>query len=418
MKFYIETYGCTANQGNSDEFSAALIEKGHVPSELEDADLVIVNTCVVTERTERNMIKRLRQLQGDKLVIAGCLPTAIPEAVQNIRCRSIASILSRSVGLEMGASFSSEAGVKSAQVQSRCCVPNQPHDLCGAVNISEGCNGNCSYCIVKKARDRLKSRSPEEVVEAICHRLRSGSVEIQLASQDAASYGMDIGSSLPKLLDQILEVPGQYKIRIGMMNPTYLEPILDELVESYEDPRIYNFLHLPVQSGSDKVLDNMNRGYKAADFVEMVTRLREGIPNLTLFTDVIVGFPGETEKDFRETEELIRTVNPDKVNVTRFSSRPYTEASKLEDLPNQVKKARSKKLTLFWQEIAAQRNKQYIGKVLSALVTEKGKGDTVKARSDNYRQIVIRSQPAMGSFQNVRIIESNPFYLRATIQNR
>lgn len=418
MRFYIETYGCTANQGNSEEASAALMEEGHQPSALEDADLVIVNTCVVTERTERNMIKKLRQLQGDRLVIAGCLPKAIPEAIQDIHCRGKLGILGRSTGREIDELFPTDAMARPA-TSPRCRVLASRDHLCGVVNISEGCTGNCSYCIVKKARGRLVSRSPEEVIEAVRRCIESGAVEVQIASQDAAAYGMDIGYSLPRLLDRIVEIPGRYRVRVGMMNPGCLEPILDDLVRSYGDPRIYNFVHLPVQSGSNDVLERMKRKYKAADFVDMAARLRQGIFDLTLFTDVIAGFPGETEEEFGETVGLIRSVQPDKVNVTRFSPRPHTEAGRLGELPSLVKKERSRKLTWLWHEIAARRNWRYAGEVLSVLVTESGKGKTMKARSDNYREIVIEGQLALGSVQKVRIAEANPFYLRGTIeQNR
>ena len=419
MKFYVETYGCTANQGNSEEFVAYLVEKGHVISKLEDADLVIVNTCVVTERTERNMIKRLHQLEGNRLIIAGCLPKAIPEAIENVSCHKVVGNLDRSLGVKIEEDMAPGGEEKkSVSENQHLSIPIKPDHLCAVVNISEGCEGNCSYCIVKKARGTLKSRSPEKVVKAVRSHLRAGAVEIQLASQDAAAYGMDIDCSLPYLLDRITDIPDQYKVRVGMMNPTHLKPILNDLIKSYQDPRIYNFIHLPIQSGSDVVLEKMNRKYEASDFVDMASKLREGIADITLFTDVIVGFPGETEADFMRTEDLIKTVRPEKVNVTRFSARPYTEAYHLKEMPTQVKKDRSRKLTKLWHDIAAQQNSKYQGQVISTLITERGKNATMKGRSDNYREIVVNGKHALGNIMQVKITVTNSFYLKGIVENQ
>ncbi len=424
MRFYIETYGCTANQGNSEEFASALKEIGHVPSSLEEADIVVINTCVVTDRTERNMVKRLCQLQGERLIVAGCLPVAMPEVIQDIKCRDKIGILSKETGRKIGRSFGSlsfgaEAQLAKTDVKTKADPEhNDPaRDLCAVVNISEGCKGNCSYCIVKRARGTLKSSPPEDVMDTVCRHIEDGAVELQIASQDASAYGMDIGSSLPELLDMITEIPGRYKVRVGMMNPSTLKPVLDDLVQSYKNPHIYKFIHLPVQSGSDSVLERMNRFYKAEDFARIAARLRRGIPDLTLHTDVIAGFPGETEDDFGATKDLMRSVQPDKINVTRFSSRPHTEASRFKELPSAIKKARSRDLTRLWQEIAANRNERYVGEVLSVLVTEEGKGKTVKARSQNYREVVIDEELPLGSSWDVKVVTANPFYLRATILN-
>jgi len=419
MRFYIETYGCTANHGNSEEFSRALMDMGHGPSSLEEADLVIVNTCVVTERTERNMIKRICQLQGDKLVIAGCLPKAIPEVLRRIRCRERLGILNREAALQIGEAFDATQKTKESNRSpiKKSIRAEVARHLCSVVNISEGCKGNCSYCITKKARGHLKSRPPEEVAKEVRLRLEEGAVEVQLGSQDASAYGMDMGSSLPELLNMINEIPGYYKLRVGMMNPSTLEPVLDDLVKSYKNPNIYKFVHLPVQSGSDSVLERMNRFYKAEDFARITARLRRGIPDLTLHTDVIVGFPNETEDDFRATKDLMRTIQPDKINVTRFSSRPHTEASRFKELPSAIKKARSRDFTRLWQEIAASRNEHYVGKVVSVLVTEEGKDETVKARTQNYREVVIDEKLPLGSSWDVKVAKANSFYLRATSQN-
>lgn len=403
MRFYLETYGCTANQGNSDAFSSALMERGHLPSPLEKADLVIVNTCAVTEKTERKMVKRLSQLQGKKLIIAGCLPSAIPEAVRDMPCREVVGVLDRPAAIRIGDSFPPE------EPRSRRLKPAEK--LCAVVNISEGCAGECSYCIVRRARGELLSRSVGEVAEEVRRRLKEGAVEVQLASQDAAAYGLDMGSSLPELIDAVTGIEGNFRVRIGMMNLDRLSPILGDLIRSYENPKVYKFLHLPVQSGSERVLRSMRRGYSPRDFLDMAASFRASFPDLTLYTDVIAGFPGETDEDFRATELLIRKIEPDKVNVTMYSPRPGTLANDLEDMPSRFKKERSRRITRLWQEIAGRRNGRYLEETIVAQVTEMGREETAMARSENYRKIVVCEPLPLGSVHEFEIVKTTPFYL-------
>lgn len=403
MRFYLETYGCAANRGNSEAFASALVAAGHLRSSLEEADLVIVNTCAVTERTERNILRRLSQLQGGRLVVAGCLPSAIPEAVRDLRCREVLGIISGLSGRRIGEAFPPEPGLPGGQ--------RPRNDLCAVVNISEGCAGMCSYCIVRRARGPLRSKTVQEVAEEVRRRLKEGAMEVQLASQDAAAYGLDLGSSLPELIDAIAEIDGDFRIRVGMMNPDQVKPILENLIRSYEDPKVYKFLHLPVQSGSVEVLRSMRRGYTPQDFLSMAARLRAAFPDLTLYTDVIAGHPGEREEDFAATEELIKKAEPDKVNVTMYSPRPGTEASRLKDMPSRLKKDRSRRMTHLWKEIAGRRNGRYHGKEIVAQVTEMGREGTVMARSANYRKIVVLEPLPLGVVQVFNIVKTTPFYL-------
>lgn len=403
MRFYLETYGCAANRGNSEAFSSALVDAGHRRSSQEEAQLVIVNTCAVTERTERKILRRLSELQGERLVVAGCLPSAIPEAVRDLRCREVLGILSGPSGRRIGEALPPEPGLPGSGRQAR--------DRCAVVNISEGCAGRCSYCIVRRARGLLRSKTVQEVAKEVRRRLKEGAVEVQLASQDAAAYGLDLGSSLPELIDAVAEIDGDFRIRVGMMNPDQLKPILEDLISSFDDPKVYKFLHLPVQSGSAEVLQSMRRGYAPQDFLSMAARLRAAFSDLTLYTDVIAGYPGETEEDFAATEELIKRAEPNKVNVTMYSPRPGTEASRLKDMPSRFKKDRSRRMTRLWKEIAGLRNGRYLGDEIVAQVTEMGREGTVMARSANYRKIVIFKPLHLGSVRRFKIVKTTPFYL-------
>jgi len=416
MKFYIETYGCTANQGNSQDLARALQDMGHIPSSLKEADAVIVNTCAVTEKTERKVVRRLSLLQGERLIVAGCLSVAVPESISGISCRERLGLLNRSSAEGISEIFNDNDDDDDELLHdtSRDALPHdtsQLADLCAVVNISEGCNGSCSYCIVTKARGRLKSRRVEDVVAEVEKLAALGTAEVQISAQDTAAYGSDIGTNLGQLLDRLVKLPGDFRLRVGMMNPNSALLIKDQLLRAYQSPKIYRFLHIPVQSGSGEILRSMGRRYSAACFLELVCAFRSAIPKITIITDVIVGFPGETDGDFIETMHLIKCLQPDKVNITRFSARPGTAAALKYDMPDRIKKDRSREMTGLWQKIAAERNQQYVGEILPARITERGRDGTMKARAENYLGIVVKGRPKLGSIVLVQVTHSNPFYV-------
>ena len=415
MKFYLETYGCAANFGNSLDLKAALIEMGHRPASEADADAVIVNTCVVTEKTERKIIRRLGQLQGTRLVVAGCLPAALPESLLRIERRRSMGPLKAASAKEIADLFDDQACQNDARPPPEHTRLGDRQDCCGIVNIAEGCNGGCSYCIVRRARGRLISRAPEAVVDAVRKMVRSGVTEVQLTAQDTAAYGSERETNLPQLLGMVAQIPGNFMVRLGMMNPDSARSIQGDLIEAMHSPKIYRFLHIPVQSGSNRILESMGRRYRASDFLDMARSFRANFKDLSINTDIIVGFPGEKDDDFKETMDLIVALQPDKVNITRFSQRPGTPAARLYDMPDRIKKDRSRLLSRLWLEIAARRNSRYERRTLEALVTECGRGGTMKARSANYAGIVIYGAPRLGSMCKVDIVGSNSFYLKGLL---
>lgn len=417
MKFYIETFGCTANQGNSQDLARALQEMGHIPSTLEEADAVIVNTCAVTEKTERKVVRRLSQLQGERLIVAGCLSVAMPESIGEIHCRERLGLLNRSSAAGISTLFSGPFKPHLGELphgpyyEALHSGPSFLDDLCAIVNVAEGCNGSCSYCIVAKARGRLKSRRMEDVAMEVEKLAALGTAEVQISAQDTAAYGSDIGTDLGQLLDKLASISGDFRLRVGMMNPNSALLIKDQLLKAYQSPKIYRFLHIPVQSGSEEILRSMGRRYSAADFLELVSAFRSSHPRITIITDVIVGFPGETDEDFLETMNLIERLQPDKINITRFSARPGTTAAQKHDMPDRIKKDRSRELTRMWLKIAASRNERYVGEVLEARIIERGRDGTMKARAENYLGVVVKGRPILGSIIRVAVTDSNPFYV-------
>jgi threonylcarbamoyladenosine tRNA methylthiotransferase CDKAL1 len=409
MKFYIETYGCTANFGNSQDMAEAMQELGHIQSPLDEADIVIVNTCIVTEKTEQKILQRLQLLQGKRLVVAGCLPAALPESIRYIVCERL-GLLSGSAAVRVSNLFGDSLSRTYATGKNIALSP-EIEDLCGIVNVAEGCNGVCSYCIVRMARGRLVSRKSDDVVCDVENLAARGLVEIQVSAQDTAAYGSDRGTNLAELLERLVQVPGDFRLRVGMMNPNSALRIQGELIGAFHSPKIYQFLHIPVQSGSDRILKSMGRRYSAKDFMNIVDAFRSDHPNIIIITDVIVGYPGETDLDFIATMDLMESLQPDKVNVTKFSRRPGTAAARLYDMPDRIKKDRSREITRLWKKIAAQRNCRYQGKVLDAVVTECGRKGTMKARAGNYLGIVVRGIPPLGSHIRIEVTETNPFFV-------
>ena len=238
--------------------------------------------------------------------------------------------------------------------------------------------------------------------------------EIQLTGQDVSAWGMDGGDlRLPDLLRAINDVEGDFMVRVGMMNPATVLPIVEDLAAALTLPKVFRFVHLPVQSGSDTVLADMHRGYTGDAFREMVAVLRRKVPDLRLSTDIIAGFPTETNDEFAATTSLLDDTRPHKVNITRFSVREGTAAASLYDLPDRIKKDRSRLLTLQVNACYDEINEQHIGRVCDVLVTEKKKAGSVVARDRSYNNIVMLGEYPIGVWIQVIITGHHRHYLLA-----
>ncbi len=398
MKFIVETYGCTMNQGESAELASCLCSLGHqwVMDENE-AEAALINTCVVIEPTERKILRRLRFLRdsGKRLMIVGCMASVSPDRLREEFPGALISGTSdypRFMNVLEGEFQRCGEAVKLRN-QGPLVLP-----------IAQGCNGSCSYCITKLARGDLVSYPLDDLVRRAELAVRQGVKEILLTSQDTAAYGMDSGGSLPELLRSICELPGDFRVRVGMMNPDNLKEVLDGMIEAYQHPKVYRFLHLPVQSGSDRVIHEMGRAYTSRGYMEMVQRMRSSLPELTLSTDVITGFPGETDEDHRRTVELIEQLRPNIINVTRFSRRPGTVADTMKgQVPGWVSKERSRELTRSRFRISSEINASKVGRTYTVLIDEKGKGSSVMARTDDYLPVVIKGDHELWRRVNVTI---------------
>jgi len=407
VKAYIEAHGCALNRGEALEFKSILRAAGwDLVSSPEAADLNVIATCAVIETTEKKMIKRVKHLSsaGKPLIITGCMASVLRNKIEPLTSHALfvnpdnVAELCKAVGISERVNWTPEPTTNT---------------FCHIVPIASGCLGSCAYCITRNARGELRSKSHEEIIDEISRiDFSSGVKEIQLTAQDTASYGADIGSSLPELLNELTSRDFDMKIRIGMMNPKTTLPILDELIVAYANPKVYKFLHLPIQSASDRLLAEMNRKYILYDFERIVTEFRNAYPELTLSTDLIVGYPNETKEDHLTNVKLLERIRPEIVNITRFSPRPGTVAAASENrVPGWIVKSRSRELTRLRFEISNRRNRGKIGSAIATVVTEKGSGNTMIARTENYEQVILPRSVDLGQRVRARITDCSPIHL-------
>jgi len=259
-----------------------------------------------------------------------------------------------------------------------------------------------------------KTKSKEDIIKNIQNDVAAGCKEIWITSQDCSAYGLDKNkkSKLPDLLNEIIKIKGKFKVRIGMSNPNHILPILKDLIEVYKDEKILKFLHIPVQSGSDKILNDMSRHYKSKDFIKIIEEFRKSFPDIVISTDVIVGYPTENEKDFEETLEIMRKAQPDIINISKFWPMPGTKASSIPTIhPDEVRR-RAIEMTNLHNQIAISKNKGYVGKDFECLIDEKSFGDFWIGRLDNYKPVMIKSKDKLlGQKLKINIFDANNHYL-------
>ena len=344
MKVYIKTWGCQANIADSEQMAGILKEKGYDLVDSEDeAEYIIANTCAVKNKTQSKILDYIKKNKNKKIFVGGCLTKTIdikkyvPEVTAVFDTNSILKIPEI---LETGQDHF------SSKKEHRILLPIIRKDKeTGIVAIGEGCLNSCTFCATKLARGNLRSYRIGDIKRNIENSIKNGCKTIFLSSQDNGCYGFDIKTSLPELLNEIIALEGDYVIRIGMMNPWHLNKITNNLIESYKSEKIVKFLHIPVQSGSEKVLRDMKRIHTVENFKGAVKKFRNTFSDITIATDIIIGYPTETEEDFQQTYNLVKEIKPEVLNISMFSSRQKTKASKLKQLPSELIKERSKKLS-------------------------------------------------------------------------
>ena len=425
MKVKVETYGCTRNRADGAIIEDLLEKNGYKLDN--EANTVIINTCAVKGRTINRMRSRIKELVENKeiVIVAGCLPSISIESIDGgvdgiIDVNNIDKIIRVLNEIQKSESNDTVKYVDETEFSSDSICKldysgSHTEGSTSVVPIGEGCLGSCSFCATKFARGTLKSYDPEKIFNKVKNLVDKGFKEIQITSEDTGAYGREIGYNLPDLLSDLIQIDGKFKIRVGMMNPDQVLPFLDDLIDVYQSDKIYNFLHLPLQSGDDEILNSMNRKYTVSDFKSILSSFRKEIPDLFLSTDIIVGYPTETEKSFQKSVDILKEIKPNNVNVSKFFPHKGTEAYKLDRrVPSEVTKERSKELSKVRLNIAEEINKKYVGKEKEILVTKKGKKDKGNyiGRLNNYTPVIVKENK-IGNVIKREIKEAKSTYVKA-----
>ncbi len=414
--YHLITYGCAANQADSESITALLEEAGYRPDP--NSDFVILNTCTVKGPTEQRIRGEITQLksEGKQLLVAGCLPQAdrrspFLQGMSLIGPHSLSEVVEASDRTREG----EKVQLLSRRARTEKPLPQQrKNSSVSILPISQGCLSSCTFCKTKHARGNLSSFPIGELVRRAREDLDSGAQEIWLTSQDCSAYGLDRGTDLVMLLEALLEITGDFRIRIGMGNPEHFIPLIDRLLPLFSNEKLFRFLHIPVQSGSDAVLQEMGRDYGRAESEELLRKIRAFDPEISLATDIICGFPTEGESDLLETLELMALIQFDAVNISRFWPRPGTVAARLEELPNFVVKERTKRTKLCFERNSLERNRRWIGRKELVSFQEEGKNHSLLGKNRSYKQVVLQAQTETPSRPlPVRYVSAGPFDLKA-----
>lgn len=429
--YHIITYGCQMNEHDSENIAGMLeaLDYSHTPNP-EEADVVVMNTCSVREHADKRFFGMLGQFKKQKknnpdfiICVCGCMPQQ-PHIVEEIR-KSF-SWVDIVFGTQTIAEFPNllMERIRTGKKQFSIIANNEeiPEEKeskrefkhKALVNITYGCNNFCTYCIVPYTRGREKSRSLRAVKQEIINLVNDGVKEVMLLGQNVNSFRDADGNNFAALIRSLDEVEGLERIRFMTSHPKDLS---DELIACFGDcKKLCHNIHLPVQSGSDEVLRRMNRHYNRQRYMEIVEKLRATCPDLSISTDIIVGFPGETEEDFLDTLSLVREVEYDSAFTFIYSPRVGTPAAKYDNqIPENIKHERFDRLVEEVNRCSAKKNSEYLGKIVTVLVDGPSKNDAGawSGRTDTFKLVNFTSEEPLteGQMVSVRITETKTFSL-------
>ena len=433
--YYVRTFGCQMNEHDSERLSGLLEDAGFVATNTEEADVVVYNTCAVRENADNKLYGNLGMLYRIKekrpnmqIAVGGCLAQKDKEIIQKKapwvdvvfgthNFGSLPVLLER-------ARVNNEAQIEileSLEVFPSN-LPSKRDSIHSAlVSISVGCNNTCTFCIVPSLRGKEKDRKAGEILEEITTLVNQGVLEVMLLGQNVNSYGVEFGDKFAfgKLLRACGEIEGLERVRFISPHP---KDFTDDVVSAMaETKNVMPHLHMPLQSGSDKVLSDMKRSYRTTKYLTILDKVRNEIPDAAITTDIIVGFPGETEEDFQQTIDLVRQAKFASAFTYQYSKRPGTPAAQM---PNQIDpkviNERYERLSKVINEVILEQNKKQIGKVVEVLVSNnEGKTEqhikTMSGRAKDNRLIHFFPSPEFsirpGDFVEVEITQAQPFYL-------
>ena len=433
-KLHLITYGCQMNEYDSERVAGLLRERQYeLTDDAAAADVILVNTCAIREKAEEKVFSKLGELKrlkasrpGLVIGVMGCMAqlqqgTVLRRAPQvdlvfgSPAIARVGELVERARGQARPVLETGEAPL--VKITAR---PPRPDRLKAFVTVMEGCEKHCTFCVVPRTRGRERSHPPEAVIAEIEGLVAEGCREVTLLGQTVNAYGRDLvpPTDLAELFARVNDVAGLERIRFTTSNPYNLTPRLIRAMR--EVPKVCEWFHLPLQSGADRVLQRMNRGYTRARYLELVAALREAEPTMAFSTDIIVGFPGETEADFEATLDMVERVGYDNVFVFRYSRRPGTPAATMpEQVADEVKAERNRRVLDLAQRIGAERSARLTGRTMEVLVdgTSRRSAGELSGRTRCNRVVNFdgRGRVAVGDIVHVRVTDALPHSLRGTL---
>ena len=428
MKYTNVSYGCQMNVHESEKIAGILEELGYTPAgSIEESDIIVFNTCCIRDTAEKRAfgnigaVKPIKKKNKDLIVaVVGCMTEQkgydkifkekypyvdIVLGTGNLNLLKEKIIEKREQGKKTYLTQSCNDPIDETVPQSRTSYPN------AWVNIMYGCNNFCTYCIVPYVRGRERSREPEEILKEVRSLVEDGYKEITLLGQNVNSYGNDFSDrpevNFANLLKAVSEIPGKFRIRFMTSHPKDLTEEVVDVIASSE--KIMNNIHLPVQAGSDAVLKKMNRKYDRAHYLALIDMIKTKLPGVGITTDIMVGFPTETEEDFSDTLDLVRKVRYSNAFTFIYSVRKGTAAATMPQIDYQTKRRRITELIALQNEITKQLSEEYIGNVYEVLIEDVNKKykNAVCGRTESGRLVSCVGDPSLiGTFQNILITEA------------
>ena len=392
MKFYIHTLGCRVNQAESDTIASQLIARGNVLVPSKDADLIIVNSCTVTAEAEHKNRKTIRSLLKNNnchLILTGCAINIAKDKYVEMDKRIICEQDKNKIVKLADSLFSKKK--ESTPIKEKRARRN--------LKVQDGCDNACTFCIVHVARGKAHSIEPEEIIKQAKQFINEGAKEIVLTGIDLGAYNKP---SLPQLIKTLLDETEIKRIRLSSIEPANIDDKLIELLAK-SSGRLCRYLHIPLQSGSDKVLHEMARNYNSKQYLEIISKLRNACPDIAISTDIIVGFPGETEDDFRKTCELVQKANFMKLHIFRYSIRENTPAAIRDDqIDPKIKAKRVKELEKIANELSNNDLVSRKGKK-ELMVVEQKNGEICKGTTESFHNISIKGKANIGDLIEVTL---------------
>jgi len=426
--FHISTFGCQMNLADSSTLASSLLTRGYrrVTNEAE-ADLLILNTCSVREKAEQRVYGRLGEIYKFKrrkphlrVAVVGCMAQRLGEELTR-KVPYVDYVLGTDRLFELPDVLEGREGTQRIMTafgheNMDGIVPIKETAFSGFLTVSRGCDNYCTYCIVPYVRGRERSHAAPYIVEGVKKMVDEGVVEVTLLGQNVNSYKYE-DVDFPLLLQQVVRDSGVQRLRFMTSHPKDLSRKLVDVMAA--EPKLMPHVHLPLQSGSSRVLRKMGRVYTIEHYLKIVEYIRANLPYVTITTDLIVGFPTETEAEFEETLEAVRTVRYDSAFMFRYSVRPGTTAARYDDdVPEEDKIRRLNTLIHLQQEIAYERNQREIGQVRTALVEGPSRRDpqTLRARTEGNKTVLFKAAASPGDIVTVRIRAADAFTLHGEIE--